>query len=72
MFFTGKPGPNAWLWWVATLSLALGFSIHYFLKPAYNDYELQRVRVLALLVSLSISGLCIIIGTSKKWFGKGL
>ncbi len=62
-----------WLWWVALVSLSIGLSIFFLLKPAAaSDYEIQRYRSMALVLSMMISGLCIIIGTRTRWFGKGL
>lgn len=63
---------NAWLWWVSIVSISIGAAIFILLKPASEDYEIQRYRSMALVVSVMISGLCIIIGTRGRWFGKGL
>ena len=67
-----KPNRNAWLWWISVATLAVGISIFILLQPAEYDIEIQRVRVMALIASIMIAGLCIIIGTSKRWFGKDL
>lgn len=67
-----KPNRHAWLWWVAIVSLSIGMVIFILLKPGDYDYELQRYRRMALVISLMISGLCVIIGTRGRWFGKGL
>jgi hypothetical protein len=67
-----KFGQNGWLWWTSIVSLAIGLSIYILLQPADYDYTVQRYRSLALIAGLMISGLCVIIGTSKRWFGKGL
>lgn len=72
MLFTLKPSRSAWLWWVSTVTLSLGIAVYVLLKPAEYDVEIQRYRSFALVASLLISGLCIIIGTSRRWFGKGL
>lgn len=61
-----------WLWWVALVSLSIGLSIFFLLKPAEYDYDIQRYRAMALVFSMMISGLCIIIGTRTRWFGKDL
>ena len=63
---------NAWLWWVSVTSLVIGIAIFILLKPAAEDYDVQRYRALALVVSIMVSGLCVIIGTRGRWFGKGL
>lgn len=67
-----KMNPNAWLWWVAVTSLSIGLSIYILLRPADQDIDIQRYRSLALIVSILITGLCVIIGTRNRWFGKGL
>ena len=72
MFLLNKPSRNAWLWWVAIISLAIGLSIYILLEPGDYDYNVQRYRRMALVISLLISGLCVIIGTQKRWFGKDL
>lgn len=72
MIFLKKTSPNAWLWWVALVSLSIGLSIFFLLKPAEYDYNIQRYRAMALVISMMISGLCIIIGTRTRWFGKDL
>jgi len=72
MAFLFKPNPNAWLWWLSGISLTIGVSVFIVLKPASYDLDIARYRSLALVAGFLISGLCIIIGTSKRWFGKGL
>jgi len=67
-----KPNRNVWLWWVSITTLSIGLSIFFLLKPAEQNYEIQRYRSMALVISILISGLCIIIGTSRRWFGKDL
>ncbi|MDK2856918.1 MAG: hypothetical protein PWQ29_45 [Verrucomicrobiota bacterium] len=67
-----KPNRNAWLWWISVITLAIGISIYVFLEPAEYDVEIQRIRSAALVLSILVAGLCIIIGTAKRWFGKGL
>jgi len=67
-----KENRNAWLWWVSIVSISIGVAIFILLKPAEQDYEIQRYRSLALVACIMISGLCIIIGTRGRWFGKGL
>jgi len=72
MILLKKPNRNLWLWWVSIVSLSIGLSIFILLKPADQDYEIQRYRSMALVISMMISGLCIIIGTQRRWFGKDL
>jgi hypothetical protein len=72
MVFMIKPNRHAWLWWVSAVSFSIGIAIYILLKPAVYDLDIQRYRSMALVVSVLISGLCIIIGTSKRWFGKDL
>jgi len=72
MKFMVKPNRHAWLWWVSAVTLSVGIAIYILLKPAGYDPDIQRIRSLALGASILISGLCIIIGTSKRWFGKDL
>ena len=67
-----KPNRHAGLWWLSALSLSIGIAIYILLRPAAYDVEVQRYRAIALVAGIFISGLCIIIGTSKRWFGKGL
>lgn len=72
MIYANKPNRNTWLWWIAAIALSIGIAVFVLLKPAEYDVEVQRIRSLALVVSFMISGLCIIIGTSRRWFGKDL
>lgn len=72
MMFMIKPNRHAWLWWVSAVTLSIGISIYVLLKPAEYDMEIQRYRSMALVISILISGLCIILGTSRRWFGKDL
>ena len=73
MLFIGKPNRNIGLWWLSIISISIGLSIFILLGPAAEqDYQLQRYRALALVACIMISGLCIIIGTRGRWFGKGL
>ena len=62
-----------WLWWVSLVTLSIGISIYILLKPATDqDYDIQRYRAMALVICMIISGLCVIIGTRTRWFGKDL
>ncbi len=72
MIFMTKPNRNAWLWWVSAVALSIGIAIFILLEPAEQDPAMERYRRLALVVSVLVSGLCIIIGTSRRWFGKDL
>ena len=72
MMFMMKPNKNAWLWWVSAISFSIGIAVYILLQPAEYDYDIQRIRSMALIIGVLISGLCIIIGTSKRWFGKDL
>jgi hypothetical protein len=72
MLFTLRPPRSAWLWWVSAVTLSIGIAVYILLKPADYDPEIQKYRSFALVASLLISGLCIIIGTSRRWFGKDL
>ncbi|MBC8206809.1 MAG: hypothetical protein H8E68_06625 [Kiritimatiellaeota bacterium] len=63
---------NAWLWWTAITSLSIGIAIYILLIPAEYDVDVRSYRSLALVTSFGITGLCVIIGTRGRWFGKGL
>ena len=67
-----KPNRHVGLWWLSVVALSVGIAIYILLKPAAYDVEIQRYRGIALVSGILVSGLCIIIGTSKRWFGKGL
>jgi hypothetical protein len=67
-----KANQNNGLWWISIVSLSIGISIFILLKPAEYDTEVQRYRSLALVASFAITGLCVIIATRGRWFGKGL
>jgi hypothetical protein len=72
MVFMKKRSQNAGLWWVSVVSLSMGIAIFVLLKPAEYDTEVQRYRAMALILSVAITGLCVIIGTRSRWFGKDL
>lgn len=72
MMFMIKPNRHAWLWWVSAVALSVGLAIYILLKPADYDPDIQKYRAIALVSGILVSGLCIIIGTSKRWFGKDL
>lgn len=67
-----KPNRHAGLWWLSAVALSIGIAIYILLKPAAYDVEIRRYRSLALVAGVIISGLCIIIGTRGRWFGKDL
>ena len=67
-----KHSPNAGLWWASVASLCIGISIYILLEPASQDPEIQRYRAMALVTSIAVVGLCVIIATRSRWFGKGL
>ena len=67
-----KPKRQTGLWWVSAVTLSIGIAIYILLEPAAYDMQIQRYRSLALVAGVIVSGLCIIIGTSKRWFGKDL
>ncbi len=72
MLFKMKPSRYAWLWWISGVSLSIGIAVYILLKPATYDPQIQRYRSIALVAGFLISGLSIIIGTSRRWFGKDL
>lgn len=72
MIYMIKPNKHAWLWWVSAVTITIGIATYILLKPAVYDPVIQKTRSLALVAATLISGLCIIIGTSKRWFGKDL
>ena len=67
-----KQNRNTGLWWVSIVSIAIGLTVYFLLQPADYDPDIERYRSIALVSSLAVSGLCIIIATRKRWFGKGL
>jgi hypothetical protein len=67
-----RANQNTGLWWLAVASLSIGLSIFILLKPAEYDLDVRRYRSLALVLSFAIAGLCVIIATRRRWFGKGL
>jgi hypothetical protein len=72
MIFMMKPNRYAWLWWVSAVALSIGIAIYILLEPASYDEQIQRYRAIALVSGILVSGLCVIIGTSRRWFGKDL
>lgn len=72
MKYIVKPHRNAGLWWLSLVSMALGLSIYLFLKPAEYDLDIQKIRSFGLITAILIPGICLIVGTSRRWFGKDL
>ncbi len=73
MNFPNTHNRNAYLWWIAGITLSIGLCIFFMLKSAApNDPVVQGHRSLVLVVCIVVSGLCVIIGTSRRWFGKDL
>jgi hypothetical protein len=67
--FRPKIRAGGLLFWVATISLGISGSLFYALKDlAQNDVVMAQRRMLVLLIGVVISGTCIIIGTSHRWF----
>lgn len=68
-----KPNQHAWLWWISAIAVSVGLTIFFLLGSASaEDPEIQKYRAIALVVTLMVPGLCLVIGTSKRWFGKDL
>jgi len=67
-----NPNKNAGLWWISIISLSIGISTFFLIQPSEYDPDIQRYRSLALVASIAITGLCVIIATRGRWFGKGL
>ncbi|MCU0858462.1 MAG: hypothetical protein MUC65_08690 [Pontiellaceae bacterium] len=67
-----KPNRNVWLWWMAAVSLSIGTAVYFVLKPITYDVQIQRFRSMILIAGIFVAGLCVIIGTSRRWFGKDL
>jgi hypothetical protein len=57
------------LWWIAILAIGISVSVYIFMKkPAEIDVAIERTRLLFPLIGITIAGLCLICGISKKWF----
>lgn len=67
-----KPNRNAGLWWVSLVSIVVGLSLFFFLEPAEYDVDLQRARLIGLVIAILVPGICLIAGTSRRWFGRDL
>jgi hypothetical protein len=57
------------LWWIAILAIGISCSVYFMMKQqAEIDVALERIRLLFPLIGITIAGLCLICGISKKWF----
>lgn len=61
---------NLWLWSLSAVSVAIWVAIFILLNPDDLDYELQHYRALGLVICMITAGLCAIIATRDRWFGK--
>ena len=67
----GPFNPNALLWWIAIISLAVSGAIYYFLGKTGDiefNQSLQQKRMLVMLIGVVIAGVCAIAGTAGRWF----
>lgn len=61
--------PKALLWWVAIISLAVSWSLYYFLgTQAEIDVTVRQQRMIFPLIGTVIAGVCLIAGTASRWF----
>lgn len=61
--------PNALLWWVAIIALALSGALYYFLgTQAEIDVTMRQQRMVFPLIGIVIAGVCLIAGTAGRWF----
>ncbi len=61
--------PQALLWWVAIIALAVSATLYFSLKEqALYDVALDQRRMLFPLIGIIIAGVCIIAGTAGRWF----
>lgn len=61
--------PQVMLWWVAIIALAISGALYYFLgEQAQIDVELRQRRLIFPLIGIVIAGVCVIAGTSSRWF----
>lgn len=61
--------PQALLWWVAIISLAVSGALYYFLgKQAAFDVHISQQRMVFPLIGIVIAGVCLITGTAGRWF----
>ena len=61
--------PQALLWWVAIIALAVSATLYFSLgeQAQYDDALAQR-RMLFPLIGIISAGVCIIAGTAGRWF----
>jgi len=65
----GPFNPNALLWWIAIIALAVSGFLYYLLgQQAEIDSSLDQQRLVFPLVGIIIAGVCIIAGTAGRWF----
>ena len=61
--------PKILLWWVAIISLAVCTMLYFVLaEQAQYDVAMGQRRMLFPLIGIVIAGICIIAGTSGRWF----
>lgn len=61
--------PTLLLWWVAIISLVITGTIYYLLgEQAQYDVDLNQRRIFIPVIGVIIAGICIIAGTSGRWF----
>lgn len=72
MKYNLKPNPNASLWWISLVALAIGLSFFFLLDPMEFEADVQRIRLIGLVVAILVPGICLIVGTSRRWFGRDL
>lgn len=57
------------LWWMAIFALVISGALYYFLgKKAEFDVDTRQLRMVFPLIGIVIAGICLIIGTSGRWF----
>lgn len=65
----GPFNPNALLWWVAIIALAVSGVLYYMLgKQAEVDVNVGQQRLFFPLIGIIIAGICLIAGTAGRWF----
>ncbi len=61
--------PNALLWWVAIISLAVSIALFFALRnQAEIDVNMRQQRMVFPLIGIIIAGVCLIAGTAGRWF----
>ena len=57
------------LWWIAIISISLSLAIYYaFKQQASVDVDVNQQRLFIPFVGFVIAGICLIAGTSHRWF----